>query len=272
MATPPLRATDRPETVLLPQRAEALLIELRTQLPTGLHKRVIDESIQKSILSVAHKLTVAMYQAALICDIRSDYFVLFREIDRHSLSDSRTLQATYKGCSYSMSNIHEYRLFLTFFIETFAATVFSLFDVCAHLINELYGFGLSERDISFKKVLEELKKKYADRSDAVYDLLRQYRTKDPTCRNWVEPLEGIRNRTTHRPITDICRFETQGDLYTADAPTDFFLNQNLLPSGTTNIKLCDFVQEVFAQLEQFIDDLYEQLRLGVERTGGLPIY
>jgi hypothetical protein len=272
MTTPP-RATDRPETVLIPKRADMLVAELRTYLPERLHERVIDDSIQKILTSIAHKLTVAMYQAALICDVNSGHFTLFREIERQSLSSRRVSTVRYKGCAYKIRNIHEYRLFLTFFIETFSATIFSLLDVCGHLLNELYGFARTERNISFKKILdEELKPKYSGRSNPVYDLVRQYRVGDTTCRDWVQPLENIRNRTTHRPITDICRFETQGDLYDSKAPTEFFLNKDLFPSANSDVKLCDFVQRVFSEVDQFIDELYEHLRQGIAQSKGLPIY
>ena len=177
----------------------------------------------------------------------------------------------------------QYLLTLTFLIETFAATIFSLLDVSGSLINQLYKLNIKEDEVTFHEALTKLQDDgRIDPNDVVFRLLCSYSLsprKPPYDSTvplrdviWMKPLKKIRNRTTHRPITDVCDFIRRGDVHsvhTGDVPrTEFFLNENLLPGK----KLCDFVTEVFEGIEEFVEDLYFYLKEAVQRSTSLPIY
>ncbi len=130
MTTIPLRGIDFSGRILVPLHANGLLNEIQA-VTNQRQKDSIVREIQKSIISIQHKLNVAFYQAVLIRSLKTDDYTLF-ELYPGRLSNSNV---SHKICTYSMFNIDEYLLVLTFFIETFAATVFSLFDVSGSLIN-----------------------------------------------------------------------------------------------------------------------------------------
>src|SRR5260370_26496615 len=85
-------------------------------------------------------------------------FTLFGLFRDPATRDVKFSLANYKICSYSMGNIDEYLLALTFFIDTFAANVFSLFDVSGALINHLYKLAINEDHTSFFTALTELQR------------------------------------------------------------------------------------------------------------------
>jgi len=153
MTTIPLRGIDFSGRILVPLHANGLLNEIQA-VTNQRQKDSIVREIQKSIISIQHKLNVAFYQAVLIRSLKTDDYTLF-ELYPGRLSNSNV---SHKICTYSMFNIDEYLLVLTFFIETFAATVFSLFDVSGSLINHLYQLNLKEEDVDFKTVIWELQK------------------------------------------------------------------------------------------------------------------
>jgi len=278
MTTIPLRGIDFSGRILVPLHANGLLNEIQA-VTNQRQKDSIVREIQKSIISIQHKLNVAFYQAVLIRSLKTDDYTLF-ELYPGRLSNSNV---SHKICTYSMFNIDEYLLVLTFFIETFAATVFSLFDVSGSLINHLYQLNLKEEEVDFKTVIWELQKQSRiDPNDDVLRLLFSYYSwkKEPAYFGttplrdvtWMKPMKEVRNRTTHRPITDVCNFIRRGDIYSnlyqGVPETDFFLDRNI----SQNTRLFDFAKEVFEGIELFVEELYTYLSQATQRSGSLPIY
>jgi hypothetical protein len=271
MASVPLRGVFCSDWVFIPQNEAPFYIELRSIVPSRLHPRVIDESVEKSTLSIRHKLTVMMYQAALISKLKPEEFVDFEEKDRYNRLPLQPSEVSHYGYSVQMNNIHEYRLYLALFLETFAATAFSLLDVTGHLLNELYILGYTPADISFHEIRKALQTK------SIYPFLTQYAPGNATSVPWIKPLKEIRNRTTHRPITDVCEAEgrRRNSIFKSmpEAKGFFYLDPTLF--GGNDIPLTDFLNQVFDGLEEFVEDLYDHLRqaiiLAQSTKGSLPI-
>lgn len=262
-----LRGLNCTDTVLFPQNEDALLKEIRKVVPKNLQRRIIDESIEKILISLRHKLTVAMYQAALLCKLDPNDFTRFKIPDEKQHSEGS--YTIYKRCLYEMRDIDEYRFILSFLIETFAATAFSLFDVAGHLLNNLYGLGQNSDQISFHGIQAQLQ------NSSLHSFLSCYTIGNTHSVPWIDTLKKIRNHTTHRPIVDVCDFkkEERADIYAKhshELETIFLLNDSLVSSGNP-IEFCDFVKEVFDGLEEFVEELYDQLRIAVHNTGGLPV-
>ncbi len=278
MTTIPLRGIDFPDRILVPLNADGLLNEIQA-VTNQRQKDSIVREIHKSIISIQHKLNVAFYQAVLIRALKTDDYTSFKLYPGKLPSSV----ASHKIFAYTMLNVDEYRLVLTFLIETFAATVFSLFDVSGSLINNLYQLNLKEDDVDFKKAIWELQKQNRiDPNDDVLRLLFSYYSwkiepayidtiplRDVT---WMKPLKEVRHRTTHRPITDVCEIMRPEDiypnLYQAIPETIFFLYHDI----SQNTRLFDFVKEVFEGVELFVEELYSYLIQATQQSGNLPIY
>lgn len=275
MATTPLRGFDLPEPLLIPTNENNLLNAIRYITSDRQYL-----NISKSILSIQHKLNIAMYQGALVHKLDPDHYTLFALFRNPDTRDVKFTNATYKISSYSMNNLEEYLLALSFFIETFAATIFSLFDVSGSLINQLYMLNIREDDVSFHKTLVQIQRQgRVAPDDSVFRLLCSYslaprevgfESTIPLYNiSWMRSMKEIRNRTTHRPITDVCDFVRRGDIYSLEIPhTEFLLNENI----SSNKKLRDFVKEVFDGVEEFVEDFYFYLSEAVQRSSSLPIY
>ncbi|HZO71040.1 MAG TPA: hypothetical protein VFB60_02490 [Ktedonobacteraceae bacterium] len=278
MATTPLRGFECPDHILIPSNEADLLVAIET-----ITNRRQYLNIRKSILSIQHKLSVAMYQAALVYRLNPNHFKLFEMFRDPTSRDIKSSDISYKICAYSMEDIDEYLLALAFFIETFAATIFSLLDVSGSLINQLYMLNINEEEVSFHAALLQLQKQARiTPSDDIFRLLCSYSlssrvsgyTSTIPLRNitWLKPIKEIRNRTTHRPITDVCDFVSRGDVHSVHSreipQTEFFLNQNVYPDK----RLREFAKEVFDGIEEFVEDLYFYLKEAVQRSNSLPIY
>jgi len=279
MATTPLRGFECSDRILIPVNEAYLLSVIKAV--TSEREYV---SICKSIISIRQKLNVAMYQAALIYKLNPNHFTLFHVFRDQNMREVKFSEINYKICSYSMGDVNEYLLALAFFIDTFAATIFSLFDVSGSLINQLYKLNIKEDEASFHKALSEIQLQGCiDSNDSVFRLLCSYTLsqKEPAYRSttplytitWLKPIKSIRNRTTHRPITEICDFESRGDIHSINSgdvlQTEFFLNEKIYSNKK---KLSDFVKEVFDGIEEYVEDLYFYLREAVQRSTTLPIY
>jgi Cthe_2314-like HEPN len=223
-----------------------------------------------------------MYQTALICRINPDDFTEFEKMALIPQKPLRSSRLEYKGCSYDIENIEHYRLFMTLFVESFSATNLSLLDVCGYLINNLYNLGKNEDKTSFHTAFQDLHILKQNNPDAVYNLLSYYISKidqngppNPNVVPWFQPLKLIRNRTTHRPITDVCDVHTSYRRSLHAEPrsqeTEFILNRDLFPTNPQDVKLRDFVQEVFEGMQEFVEDLYDYLKQAVIVAGSLPL-
>ena len=264
MASVSLRGVFCSDWVLIPQNEAPFYAELRSIVPPRLHARVIDDSVEKSTLSIRHKLTVMMYHAALINKLKPEEFVDFEEKDRYSAVPTQHAEVHHYGYSVKMNNIHEYRLYLALFLETFAATAFSLLDVIAHLLRDLYQIpNLTSENTTFRKILPTMQPK------VIYPFLIQYAPGNPTSVPWIKPLKEIRNRTTHRPITDVCEAESRrrNSVFRAmpEAKGFFYLDPTIF--GGIDVLLTDFVTQVYDGLEEFVEDLYDHLRQAIIQAG-----
>lgn len=275
-----LRDIDCPEKILVLQN-ELNLRQAISNFATARQMRSLVQDIEKSLISIQHKLNVAMYQGGLICNLNPDHFTLFIEQPDPAKRELLVTDTLYKLCMYEMHDDHEFRLCLSFFIETFSATIFSLLDVVGHLLKDLYELSIPAHQVSFNKMIEAFKTKRP--SDKLYDFLQIYQPNSPVPTKpqhanepWVDPLTKIRNITTHRLITDVCdaQLVRRSGIYNQlrSQKTQFLLDQSLFPTGTSDVELCHFVKDVFAGIQQFVEELYDRLRQAVEQSKQIPIY
>lgn len=265
------------DTVIIPTNAKPLLKAV-SQVATSRQKRTLVREVEKSMVSIEHKLNIVRYNAGLIQNMNEEDYLRFRH--RHLYPpdiDVPPATANFKDrCLFTMTDIKEYRLFFTFFVETFAASAFSLLDVCAYLLKDLYylqfvdGSG-NPRNVSFVNAMKEPKIR---NNNALYRFLSKYRPKQTHSVDWIEPLKNIRNTTTHSPITDVCRLppdSDDGNLYTPVVVGDFLLYDSFFQPPVSEPKLKEFVEKCFDGLEEFVEELYDQLRQEVEKHGFLPV-
>ena len=269
-----LSGLHRTETILVPSNAELLLTKIN-DLATDRQKRTLVGNIEKSMISIEHKLNIVRYNAGLIQNLNEEDYLRFRY--HHLYSNTTTLSAdvSYKDrCQFTMTDIKEYRLFFTFFVETFAAAAFSLLDVCAYLLKDLYDLQFTDnngnrRNVSFINALKEPKLRS---SRTIFNLLTAYKPNQSNSVTWIKPLKEIRNKTTHGIITDICRLPPDpGNLYDPLQLHEFLIYEEFFPNQTDETKLKDFVEECFDGLENFVEEFYDILRLEVNTAGVLPM-
>jgi hypothetical protein len=277
MASITLRGITCPDTVLVPQRHSDLILALRKVVPQRMHARMIDESIEKSMRSIGHKLTVAMYQAALLCSADMEDYVVFRQIDLGVVQMAHSSVAQYKGTSHRIENKSEFDTFLTFFIETFAATCFSLLDVCGQLLHELYKPTMPTRkngqpvDVNFYNVLTAIRNSISTRPHPIIAWLEQGDLASTNCFPWLKTLKEMRNRTTHRSVMDICKYVVQGSPYASHSPAQLLVGTDLLPPNAPDTTLSQFAVDVFDACENFVEGLYDLLTQAIVSKGQLPI-
>lgn len=238
--------------------------------------RNVRMDLRASVESIRHKLNVIRCNAVLIQSLQEEDYAefitpLFPAQARESSAEFQHL------CKFKMQDQHEYRLVLTTLLENLSAAAFSLLDVCAHLLKELFNLPfLSSRGrpikVSYKKALDETALQgYA----TLHNFLVKYRatpprgTPAPTLVDWIDPLEKIRHQMTHRPITDILHTDSGGNLFTPMG-NSFLINANFFHSRRAeNIK--DFTKRCYEGLEEFVIQLYEQLIIEVNNAGTVPV-
>lgn len=265
------------DTVLIPTNAEPFLVAVK-HVATDRQSRTLVVELEKSVISIEHKLNIVRYNAGLIQNMNEGDYLRFRH--RHLYPPDINVPpatANFKDrCQFTMTDIKEYRLFFTFFVETFAASAFSLLDVCAYLLKDLYYLQFVDRsgnprNVSFVNAMKEPKIR---NNNTLYKFLSQYRPKHTHSVDWIEPLKNIRNTTTHSPITDVCRLppdSDDGNLYKPDVVGDFLLYDTFFQPPVSEPKLKEFVEKCFDGLEKFVEELYDQLRQEVKKHGFLPI-
>lgn len=269
-----------PDLVFVPQN-ETSFLKAVEEAANERQKRLLVVDIKKSVASIRHKLNIVMYQTALICKINTQDFQDFKSFADNNQHPSKKSHVEYKGCSYDMEDLQHYRFIVGFFVETFAAASFSLLDVCGRLLNDLYALGRKETETSFKVAYKDLikEKNKQNNPDAVFQFITKYylakqvddRSSDMPA--WLPPLEEIRHRTTHRPITDVCVIRSYSSLYPEidGSETAFFLNRDLFASSSGEVLLRDFVQQAFRGMQEFVEELYDLLRQSVEQNGSLEL-
>lgn len=264
------------QTVIVPDQAHVFLSKVKNNAAD----RARFKQIESEVNSIQHKLNVVRYHAGLIQTLsENDYgeFV-YREHDSDKLS-----YAEYQDrCLFKMGNKHEYALFLTLFIETLSAGSFSLFDVCAHLLTDVFDLNLPRStangrgtiNVSYKTVLQEDKLKI-DHSD-LHDFLHRYRATSQSGNastnqvSWIDPLEAIRHKITHQPITDIVQWRGGSSLYSTEEIAEFFIHDEFF-HNLSNVHLKSFAEECFDGIEEFVDELFQKLIFKVDSNGFVPI-
>lgn len=253
---------------------EAGLVAAIERVANSRQRSLLVVDLKRSIASARHKLNIVMYQAALICEVNTDDFQRLKVAADEGQLPSNPSHIEYKGCSYDLQDFYHYRLLLSFFLESFAAANFSLLDVIGRLLNDLYDLGRQADRTSYKRAVDDILQRRSGSSDPVLQLLSRYyvRLNDPSMPTWMPPLEEMRHRTTHRPITDICFVHSQSTLYPEiDGSTAaFYLNRDLF-SSADDVLLCKFVEEVFEGIQLFVEELYDLLRQTADAQGSLPL-
>ena len=270
-----LYGLDSNQTIIVPDQASIFL----STVQSNTRDRPRLKKIEAEVNSIQHKLNVIRYHAGLIqalCEKDYGEFLYTANVS------GKISYADYQDrCLFSMHNKHEYSLFLTLFIETLSAGSFSLFDICAHLITDLFDLPLprptrsgSIIDISYKKVLEENKlQNFTD----LYDFLYQYRATSrtgnasPNQVSWIDPLEAIRHKITHKPITDILIWKGDAGVYSSEETAEFLIHDDFFTNQPNGDELKTFAKKCFDGIEKFVDELFQKLVIEVNNNGFVPI-
>lgn len=221
------------QTVIVPDQASAFLSTIEGKTADRVRKK----RIKDAVISIQHKLNVVRYNAGLIQTVSESDFYDFRTGMR-DISIKSSYAHYQNRCMFEMCNKHEYALFLTLFIENLSAASFSLFDVSAYLLKEIFDLPLPKHssdgritaDVSYKNALQE--NKLSSGFPDLYNFLYRYRATSrtgnasPNQVSWINPLETIRHHITHQPITDIIKWEVTGDLYNTENAIGFFINRD----------------------------------------------
>ncbi len=223
------------------------------------------KTIEPYLFTIDHKLNVARYSAGLVQAMRpEDYARHYSALTARKRKPARwhTIAEYPKRCVYYAYDWDQYALGLLFFVETFAAAAFSLYDTCGALLKEIYNLPLNLDRVSFFNAIIELE----PLAPNMYNFLSQYRLSAPVCFSWFKLLKELRNHTTHLEITDVVML---------NAPTPPHLPQILLrrePIGSpTDLVLNAFIGECFVGIEEFVSQLYDRLAQQVEAEGDLPL-
>lgn len=190
--------------------------------------RNILRDLRASIESIRHKLNVIRYNVGLIQTLSEDDYAEFIT----PLFQPRISMAHYQDrCIFDMRNQPEFRLFMTLFLENFSTAAFSLQDVCAHLLKDLFAITFSNpSDITYKNAIQKID---SMGYTTLHSLLMRYRAASRSGNaaanqvDWIDPLEKIRHRMTHRPITDILRIDSDGNLFIPSGDT-FLVHESFL--------------------------------------------
>lgn len=233
--------------------------------------------IENSVRSLDHKLNVVRYNAGLIQEMNAEDFKKHRDKLFSDMDLPRMVQYQQR-CAFKVHDYDDYVLFLTFFLEAMTAASFSLFDVCGHLLKEMYNLSLPRTEptpsgrrrdikISYINVVHDLE----TRSPALFAFLRRYLPDDPNMVSWIKPLKRIRNATTHEQITRICRYVEDSSLHFHPDVQELRLNQHFFdPPQEVALKI--FAEECFNELEDFVTELYEKLRQTLDTDKSIPLY
>lgn len=265
------------QTIIIPDQVSPFLSTVRDKTAD----RALLKKIEREVNSIQHKLNVIRYQAGLIQTLsENDYGeFIFRDYD-----SNRDSCVEYQDrCLFLMSNKHEYALFLTLFIETLSAGSFSLFDVCAHLLTDIFDLRLPRStssgngivDVSYKNVLQESKLQIDFPN--LYDFLHRYRATSrsgnasPDQVPWIDPLEAIRHKITHKPITDIIKWKADAGVYSSEEIANFFIHDDFFTNQSNGDELKSFAEKCFDGIEKFVDELFQKLIVEIDNNGSVPI-
>lgn len=265
------------QTVIVSDQAHTFLSKIKCK--TADRARL--KKIESEVNSIQHKLNVIRYHAGLIQTLSESDYDKFRS---GVYEPKKFSYAHYQDrCIFSMNTEPEYALFLTLFIETLAAGSFSLFDICAHLLTDLFDLplpratssGYGTIDVSYKNVLQENTLKIDFRP--LYDFLYRYRATSqsgnasPDQVSWIDPLEAIRHQITHEPITDIIDWHKRTGIYNTDETIEFLIHDRFFKRQTKGDELKSFAEKCFDGIEEFVDELFQKLIVEVNKSEFVPI-
>ena len=127
---------------------------LKALVPASIPERKI-KALEPYIYSIDHKLNVARYCAGLI---RSACPIDYGKHLYASTPGGHSSHMEYTGrCIYFANDWDQYALSLLFFIESFAAAAFSLFDSSGHLLKEMYNLSIALDKTNFYEATQELR-------------------------------------------------------------------------------------------------------------------
>jgi hypothetical protein len=245
--------------VLLPRQTfQTRLIALA---PTSIPERKI-KAIEPYIYSIDHKLNVARYSAGLVRAVRPD------DYGGHYYAKASggcySSQTEYPGCcAYYANDWEQYVLSLLFFIDTFSAAAFSLFDSSGQLLREIYNLSLTPDKANFFLATNEMK----TLSPYFYSkYFAQYRIDETSCKDWFKLLKELRNHMTHAEVTDIVRLDTP----TPPHAHEIYLRKDSIGSPN-DLVLKQFIEDCFNGLEEYVEQLYDKLAQQAENEKSLPL-
>jgi hypothetical protein len=173
-------------------------------------------------------------------------------------------QTEYTGrCTYYAYDWEQYALSLLFFIESFAAAAFSLFDSSGHLLREMYNLPIALDKINFHEATNELK---SQAPNLYSKFLAQYRLDEAACKTWFKLLKELRNHTTHAEVTDIVKLDTPMPPHTHE----ILLCGKSINSANDHV-LKTFIEDCFNELEVYVEQIYDKLAQQVEAEKALPL-
>lgn len=246
--------------VLLPRNS--FRARLKALVPTSIPDRQI-KAIEPYIFSIDHKLNVARYSAGLVRAARPDDYGL--HYNASTLGNKYSSQIEYPGrCIYYANDWEQYALSLLFFIDSFAAAAFSLYDSSGQLLKEIYNLPLKPEKTNFFLATEEMKTKSPQFYSNFFAL---YRTDETSlCKDWFKLLKKLRNHMTHSEVTDIVHLETP----TLPHHQEIVLKKDSVGSSD-DLVLKQFIEDCFYGLEEYVEQLYEKLAQQVENEKALPL-
>jgi hypothetical protein len=229
-------------------------------VPTSIPERKI-KALEPFIYSIDHKLNIARYGAGLVRAAQP------KDYGGHYYTGSPSTyisQTEYPGrCIYYANNWEQYALSLLFFIDTFAASAFSLFDCSGHLLREMYNLPLPPDEVSYYKVTSLMKTQSANFYTKFF---AQYRKEEALCKDWFKLLKELRNHMTHAEVTDIVRLDTP----TPPHSNEIYLRKDSI-GAPSDLVLKKFIEDCFNGLEEFVEQLYDILAQQIENEKSLPL-
>ncbi|HUU08980.1 MAG TPA: Cthe_2314 family HEPN domain-containing protein [Phycisphaerae bacterium] len=179
----------------------------------------IDSTAEKANVHIAQKtrrMKVTLYAEGLKAKIRQADFALGRLLELANLTDS-VQQSTDAAPDAILHEVY-------FYSDTFWAFSYSALDVLAQLTNQIMRFGITEREVSFKSLLNHLN-----------GIASPLRHKFQSCAqsHAFKNLDDYRNCSTHR--RQICIVEKT----TVETQTAGYVSTTAPPMATVVRLLCD---------------------------------
>lgn len=228
------------------------------------------ELIESSVFSINSKLNIIRHNAGLICDFRAEDFEKHKEGKFRPEELPRTISYL-RRCEFRIGNFDDYLLFLMFFLESITTASFSLLDGCGSLLNEMYGLQIDEDKINYDEVYMELQTRFGSNNPLVM-FLEKYSADNLARVTWIKPLRAIKGAMKNPRTTDVCTHDKKTNLRNTVSSHTLLLKSNFFENTKQDVVIQEFVEECFNGLEEMVTELYEQLRLNLEKEREIPLY